>query len=129
MSPESKNILAVNGGSSSIKFALYEAGGASADNDSGTGPLVKKLSGKIERIGLKGTKLTFTCTPNDGGGGDGGSGPTRKEPRSQSEGGGDSLPIDAAGPEQAADFLIGWLQQQDASFSAVGHRVVHGLQH
>ena len=45
-----KNILAVNGGSSSIKFSLYEVNGA----------LSPRLSGKIERIGLSDAGLTFT---------------------------------------------------------------------
>ena len=52
MYAENKNILAVNGGSSSIKFSLY---------DTGRGQLpVKRLSGKIDRIGLEGSKLTYT---------------------------------------------------------------------
>ena len=42
-------ILTVNGGSSSIKFALYQAGE----------PFVKTLHGAIDRIGLGGTKLIF----------------------------------------------------------------------
>jgi len=116
MSPEIKNILTINGGSSSIKFALYEAGGALANEGSGSvtredgGSLVKRLSGKVDRIGLNDTKLTFTDT------------------LSKEEG---SIPVNAKGLEQAADLLIDWLQQQKeaASFSAVGHRVVHGMQH
>src|SRR5438874_13313512 len=42
-------ILTINGGSSSIKFALYRA-------DS---PTTRILSGKIERIGLPNPKLTI----------------------------------------------------------------------
>ena len=41
-------ILAINGGSSSIRFALYEVGA----------PLERRLHGKIDRIGLSGTTLT-----------------------------------------------------------------------
>lgn len=41
-------VLAVNAGSSSIKFALYNL----------TEPLLRRLSGKIERIGLSDTTLT-----------------------------------------------------------------------
>lgn len=42
MLPACPNVLAINGGSSSIKFALFEAGN----------PLRRILSGSIERIGL-----------------------------------------------------------------------------
>jgi acetate kinase len=42
-------ILTINGGSSSIKFALYEL----------QSPLKKILAGQIERIGIEGTKLTW----------------------------------------------------------------------
>jgi len=42
-------ILTINGGSSSIKFALYQA----------SEPLKRGLHGEIDRIGLNGTKLTF----------------------------------------------------------------------
>ena len=43
------SILTINGGSSSIKFALYQAGE----------PLKRGLYGKVDRIGLSGTNLTF----------------------------------------------------------------------
>ncbi|SFD75554.1 acetate kinase [Chitinophaga sp. CF118] len=42
-------ILTINGGSSSIKFSLYEV----------QGPLKNVLIGEIERIGIEGTKLTW----------------------------------------------------------------------
>jgi acetate kinase len=41
-------ILTINGGSSSIKFALYQVGE----------PLKRGLCGKVDRIGLSGTNLT-----------------------------------------------------------------------
>src|SRR5579875_1759607 len=44
MQPANECILTVNGGSSSIKFALFEAGGS----------LLRLLGGGIERIGLPG---------------------------------------------------------------------------
>jgi len=44
-----RSVLAINGGSSSIKFALYRA----------DGPLERILFGKVDRIGLKGTGLEF----------------------------------------------------------------------
>jgi acetate kinase len=43
------NILVVNGGSSSIKFAVYQAGKT----------LKEYFHGNINRIGLPGTSLTF----------------------------------------------------------------------
>src|SRR5487761_2420526 len=47
MKPANPRILTINGGSSSIKFALYEAGG----------PLRRILAGAIERIGLPDASL------------------------------------------------------------------------
>jgi acetate kinase len=41
-------ILTINGGSSSIKFALYQAGRSQ-----------RLLAGKVDRIGLTGTNLAF----------------------------------------------------------------------
>jgi len=95
-----KNILAVNGGSSSIKFSLYTA----------DAPPVKWLSGKITRIGLPDTILTFTNSRNNTSG---------------------KLPVEASGLNEAAAFLVGWLEQQEGvlPLAAVGHRVVHGGQH
>jgi acetate kinase len=93
-------LLTINGGSSSIKFALYQTGE----------PLERRLHGKVDRIGLNGTKLTF----NDA---------TGKQQ--------DSLSIAASGHKSTARFLIDWLEEQPgfASVKAVGHRVVHGMQH
>jgi acetate kinase len=93
-------ILTINGGSSSIKFAIYQRGE----------PLERGLNGKIDRIGLNGTNLTF----NDSAG---------KQP--------DSQRIAATDHKSAASFLIHWLEGQKSfeSIRAVGHRVVHGMQH
>ena len=49
MKPANPRILTINGGSSSIKFALYQVGE----------PLKRGLYGKVDRIGLSGTNLTF----------------------------------------------------------------------
>ena len=49
MKPANPRILTINGGSSSIKFALYQAGE----------PLKRGLYGTVDRIGLSGTNLTF----------------------------------------------------------------------
>lgn len=43
-------VLAINGGPWSIRFALYDGGG----------PLRRILFGKVDRVGLSGTKLTST---------------------------------------------------------------------
>ena len=50
MKPAGSRILTINGGSSSIKFALFEVGGA----------LRRILGGELERIGLPGTTLRVT---------------------------------------------------------------------
>jgi acetate kinase len=93
-------ILTINGGSSSIKFALFQAGE----------PLKRGLSGKVDRIGLSGTNLTF-----------------RDANGKQSA----SRKLDAANHKSAANFLIDWLEEQNnfESVRAVGHRVVHGMKH
>jgi acetate kinase len=95
-----QSLLTINGGSSSIKFALYQVGE----------PLQRRLYGKIDRIGLSGTNLTF----ND---------PTGNQQGSHS--------IAASDHRSAANVLIDWLVDQDgfASVVALGHRVVHGMKH
>jgi len=93
-------ILAINGGSSSIKFTLYQVGET----------LEPRLYGKVDRIGLSGTNLTF----HD---------PDGKPQASRS--------LAAADQKSAASFLMDWLAAQKAfaSVKAVGHRVVHGMTH
>ncbi|MDE2058489.1 MAG: acetate/propionate family kinase [candidate division NC10 bacterium] len=90
-------VLTINGGSSSIKFALYST-------DQAAEPL---LSGKMDRIGVSGTLLSFTDR-------------TRHEQN--------SLSVEALDHRSAGDILIDWLEQRIgfASVRAVGHRVVHG---
>ena len=93
-------ILTINGGSSSIKFALYQTGE----------PLERRLHGNMDRIGLSGTTLTF----NDS---------TRNPPTSGS--------LAVPDHPSAANILIDWLKKQSEfeAVRAVGHRVVHGMQH
>jgi acetate kinase len=100
MKPLQTCVLTINGGSSSIKFALYQA----------AEPLEQRFVGKVDRIGLSGTNLTF----ND---------PTRSQL--------DSRSIQVSDHRSVAHFLIDWLEEQDgfSSVEAVGHRVVHGMQH
>ncbi|MEO8043869.1 MAG: acetate/propionate family kinase [Spartobacteria bacterium] len=94
------SLLAINGGSSSIRFALFEKGE----------PLRRRLEGKVDRIGLSGTNLTFkdsTGTPQT------------------------SRAIDSDDHHSAVTFLLDWFEAQEsfASVKAVGHRVVHGMSH
>ena len=100
MKPSNSSILTINGGSSSIKFALYQIGE----------PLKRWLNGKVDRIGLSGTNLTF----ND---------------LAQNQQG--SLAIQASDHRSAANVLIDWLEQRIGfvSVKAVGHRVVHGMKY
>jgi acetate kinase len=100
MKSNQATVLTMNGGSSSIKFALYQTGQ----------PLKRSLFGKVDRIGLSGTNLTFN-------------GPAGKQEESRN--------LDAADHKSAAHSLIDWLEKQDgfASVGAVGHRVVHGMKH
>jgi len=94
-----KTVLALNGGSSSIKFALF------ADEDIGR----RTLHGKIERIGLDGTALTAVV----GG---------RQEPISKTLPAGDF----AAAIRFLIEWLDERMAL--ASVVAIGHRVVHGMQ-
>jgi acetate kinase len=93
-------VLAINGGSSSIKFALYQVGDA----------LERRLYGKIDRIGLSGTSLTLHEL--DG-----------KPQASHSLAGADHK---SAGSLLIDWFEA---QNAFASVKAVGHRVVHGMTH
>src|SRR5579863_250450 len=88
-------LLTINGGSSSIRFAVYEARAAPR----------RLLDGKIDRIGLSDTNLTVS-----------GHAPLR---------------LAAADHRRAVAFLLDWLEAQPvfASVQAVGHRIVHGMQH
>jgi acetate kinase len=94
------NILTINAGSSSIKYALFEQ----------SANLVRRLDGEIGRIGLDGTYLKF-CDLAHG----------------QQE----RIKIDAGDHQSATLFLIDWLVQKvDFSLvTAVGHRIVHGMNH
>jgi acetate kinase len=94
------SILSINGGSSSIKFALYKV----------EEPLQRILYGKVDRIGLSGMNLTYNYP--DG--------------KAQA-----CLNIALTDHKSAPSFLIDWLEKQHGfdSVLAVGHRVVHGMEH
>jgi acetate kinase len=100
LKPTTAQILTINGGSSSIKFALYQI----------DQPLKRGLYGKVDRIGLSGTNLTFTA-------------PTKKKPVRHK--------LAAADHKSAANSLIDWLEKQIdfKPVKGVGHRVVHGMKH
>ena len=93
-------VLAINGGSSSIRFAVYATGAK----------LQCHLAGKIERIGRPRTQLIVSVA--DG-----------AQPKPQRIAGGTPL--------AATQFLLKWLKAQPIlpRVVAVGHRVVHGLEH
>jgi acetate kinase len=99
MSAGNRNILAVNGGSSSIKFSLY----------SGEAP-EKWLSGKIDRIGPGDAKLTYTNDRN-------------KAKESLAVDAGDLSKAAAV----LLDWLS--KQDGAMPLAAVGHRLVHGMAH
>jgi acetate kinase len=95
------SVLTINGGSSSIRFAIFAA----------AQPPKAMLRGKMDRIGSADASLSIDHV----------------------EGGTPPPPIDVklANHRTAVDFLMGWLQSQPLSrtLGAVGHRVVHGMQH
>lgn len=100
MNQTGQNLLSINGGSSSIKFALYQMGEA----------LQCRLTGKVERIGLSGTRLSYKHVLNGQQG--------------------EQL-LDKSDHTSAVNFLLDWLAQQPGfnQVVAVGHRVVHGMTH
>ena len=97
---EKPSILTINGGSSSIKFALYEA----------VKPLKRGLCGTVDRIGLSGTNLTF----NE---------PTKKKTERHKLAAADHK----SAANSLIDWLE--KQIDFASVKGVGHRVVHGMKH
>ena len=93
-------VLALNAGSSSIRFSLHDR----------IEPLQRLLVGKVDRVGLSGTNLTFedaTGQPHEG------------------------RTVDSTDYHSTVAFLLDWLETQSvfASAQAVGHRVVHGMAH
>jgi acetate kinase len=104
MQPAKSSVLTINGGSSSIKFALYQTGD----------PVQREFHGSLDRIGLSGTNLTFSAEGEHG-----------------AKGKHDKVELDAVNHKSAAASLIDWLEKQAGfeSVQAVGHRVVHGMNH
>jgi len=96
------SILTLNAGSSSVKFALFEA----------SETLRRMAHGAVERIGSSGTQLTFSSAVGLASG-------------SASS----SIPVPNAASPIA--FLLEWLERQFdfRSLVGVGHRLVHGMHH
>lgn len=96
----SRCVLAINGGSSSIRFAVFEVGASPR-------PV---LSGKIDRIGPGPTSLAITRV-----------GEVPQQPRK----------LIAGDYKTAVAQLLDWLETEPRfdDIRAVGHRVVHGMQH
>ncbi len=94
------SLLTVNGGSSSIRFAVYEAGDT----------LRRQLDGKIDRIGVSGTNLVVS----------GANGTPQVSHRLGAADHGTAAGVLLEWLEAQPLF---------ASVKAVGHRVVHGMAH
>jgi acetate kinase len=97
MAPAPASVLAINGGSSSIKFAVYPAG---------TLPEAV-LSGTLDRIGRDGTTLSWRATEG-----------ASREGHTQ-------VPDDQLTTGLLLDWLED--REEFAAVRAVGHRVVHGM--
>ena len=96
------HLLVLNGGSSSIKFAMFEAGDVPR----------RGLAGQFVRIGLPSAELVYTDPMAEG-----------KQVV--------KCPSSATDYPAAVAFLLDWLERQPAfaAIRAVGHRVVHGMAH
>ena len=93
-------VLTLNGGSASIRFAVYGTGASPS-------PL---LAGIVRRVGLPGTVLSITHGPTPG---------PPPGPRAAA----------GEGHAAALGHLLDWLEAQPEfrGLGAVGHRVVHGM--
>ncbi|HZL43522.1 MAG TPA: acetate/propionate family kinase [Verrucomicrobiae bacterium] len=100
MKPEPSSVLTINGGSSSVKFALFQA----------SEPLKRSLHGKIDRIGLPDANMSFTDSSGN-----------HQGLRSA------AAPDHKSAANSLIDWLEG--QPGFESIKAVGHRVVHGMKH
>jgi len=92
-----KQILTINGGSSSVKFALFDA----------TTPITPVLVGKIDRIGLEGTTFSYSSSST---------GENETRPL--------VLPKQSEAADYLIDWMA--TQTDPDSIAAIGHRVVHG---
>ena len=93
-------ILTINGGSSSIKFAVFD--GAKRPE--------RKSHGQISRIGQAGTSLSVFDSEST-------------DPK--------IMAVPATTYSATVAFLVDWLEKQPffPTVQAVGHRIVHGMEH
>jgi acetate kinase len=100
MNSDKSCILTINSGSSTIKFALYRIDTY----------LKCILHGKVDKTGYANSKISFSII---------------KENLEE------TIIKDVSCENSMADFLIDWLEKQNtiSSIKAVGHRVVHGMNH
>jgi acetate kinase len=100
MLAESAGLLVLNGGSSSIRFALMQANGA----------LRRLRGGQVRQVGSGDAHLAL----------DGRAGAPAER-----------VAIAARDHAEAVDGLVQWLEREGRppGIAAVGHRVVHGMQH
>jgi acetate kinase len=96
MAPAPASVLAINGGSSSIKFAVYQAGTVQEST----------LSGTLDRIGRDRTTLSWRAAEGS------------------SFDGHTEVPDETPAPRVLIDWLEA--REEFADVRAVGHRVVHG---
>ena len=99
--PGMPHVLTLNGGSSSIRFSVCNGRDTS-----------KLVSGKIERMGTPDASMTVDDLRQGG----------KKQTNTA---------VDVGDHRSAGVFLLDWLASQSLfeSIGAVGHRVVHGMQH
>lgn len=95
-----KSLLIINGGSSSIRFAIYRVAGAA---------FTLLLKGKLHNIGNNTTEPVLTTSTSD-------------KPQ--------NLDVPENTYIHAAQYLVAWLEKQHefAQVSAIGHRIVHGME-
>ena len=98
--------LTINGGSSSIKFAVFTIGEPAA---SGQAVPNREWRGQISRIGRTDAFLTVT----------------------DASGNEETAPVPATDYSGAVDFLVDWFGEQPfiKTIQAVGHRIVHGMEY
>ncbi len=135
-------ILTINGGSSSIKFSVYEDQGDGASNAESAGPGagsaarstgpavgsaarsagpgVPLVKGKIERIGLPGThfEAQWKTTPYE------------SDPKHHHHLHSVAKLDDHADVKEAARSLLAWIDSEIGfdQIEGIGHRIVHGLE-
>ncbi len=101
MTAKKNAILTINGGSSSIKIAVYSVEAS----------LVLSLSAEAKKIGLPGA--VFTIHNNS------------------LPAGNDEINLEGKSYAEVSEFTVKWIEQQPFfnSIQVIGHRIVHGMHH